>query len=71
MRAYIVIYESLKNGFKTVSQEAYFDLDEAQEFCLNRSGNVEQVSPFIFVDEKNNVGYEIKEICIAKKEEKR
>ena len=67
MRAYIIICEGLKTRFKTVSQEAYFDLDEAQEFCLNRSGNVVQVSPFIFVDEKKDIGYEIKEICITKK----
>lgn len=70
MRAYIVICESLKTRFKTVSQEAYFDLDEAEKFCLNRSGNVKKVAPFIFVDEKCDVGYEIKEICITKKEDK-
>ena len=68
MKAYIIIFESLKTGFKTVSQEAYFDLAEAQKFCLNRSGNVQQVSSFIFVDEKCAAGYEIKEICITKKE---
>ena len=70
MRAYIIICESLKTRFKTVSQEAYFDISDAQEFCLNRSGTVKQITPFIFVDEKCDVGYEIKEICITKKEDK-
>ena len=70
MKAYVIICENLKTRFKTVSQEAYFDISDAQEFCLNRSGQIEQISPFVFADEKNGIGYEIKEICIAKKEDK-
>jgi hypothetical protein len=64
MKAYVIIYENIKTKFKTVSQEAYFKLEEAQEFCLNRDGNVQQINDFLFVDEAETCGYEIKEISI-------
>lgn len=64
MKAYVIIYENIKTKFKTVSQEAYFNLEEAQKFCLTRSGNVQQINDFLFVYEGEDYGYEIKEITI-------
>lgn len=64
MKAYVIIYENLITKFKTVSQEAYFKLEDAQAFCLNRSGNVQQINDFLFVGEGETCGYEIKEISI-------
>ena len=67
MKAYIIIYENIKTGFKTVSQEAFYTLEQAQAFCLHRAGNVKKITDFLFVDENETSGYEIKEIFVTVK----
>ncbi|MCQ2308081.1 MAG: hypothetical protein MJ000_11060 [Bacteroidales bacterium] len=58
MTAYAIMVEDIRSGFKTISQEAYGTLEAAQRFCENRS-NVEKLSDYLFVDRKNNIGYDI------------
>lgn len=65
MKAYIITCEHIKTRFKTVSQEAYKTLEQAQAFCMNRSGNIRKLSEFTFVDENREYGYEIKEVTIV------
>lgn len=67
MRAYIVIYENVNLRQKVVSQEAYCTLEQAQDFCLSRAGDVKKVTDFLFVDTNGASVYEIKEIFVTVK----
>lgn len=65
MKAYIIICEHIKTRYRTVSQEAYKSLEQAQAFCLKRSGNIRKINEFMFVDEKHEYGYEITDVSVV------
>ena len=62
---YIVTVENLTRKFKGVSQEAYSTLEKAHKFCMSRSGTVEKVDNYHFVDWDADTGYEINEVSVV------
>ena len=63
MRAYVIVVENMKAGTRKVSQEAYKALQQAQAFCMTRSGNVQKHNEFLFYD--GIYRYEIVEVKIV------
>ena len=64
MRVYVVMVAYIKYKYERLSQEGYSTLEKAQDFCLNRAGNVQKIDEMTFVDEKREYGYHIHEILI-------
>lgn len=69
MRVYVIECEDQKTGDKKVSQEGYYDLDDAQRYCESRPGVVRSNDPkfangFRFVSESGDYYYTINEVII-------
>ena len=65
-RFYVIVVEHIKSQTAKVSQEAYFDYEEAKSFIESRSDKPEQVSPFKF--ESAEYRYTINDVFANRKE---
>lgn len=64
MKAYVILVEHIPTGFKSVSQEAYTSLENAQKFCENRSYTMEKVNDFAYKNDYTGYEYQIVETNI-------
>lgn len=63
MTAFVVVVEDLKEHRNKVSQEAYRTLAEAQFFCRSRSGRVQKLDAYTYL-ENYYIMYTIHEVYI-------
>ena len=52
-RKRVYVIEVITNGVHKISQEAYWDYDDAKKFIEKRSDNPNMVNPFLFKSENH------------------
>lgn len=52
-RLYVIVVEDRQSAAYKVSQEAYFNYEEAVQFIKSRSDKPEEVRPFLFESAEN------------------
>lgn len=64
MIVYIIEVVSIKDGFKSVSQEGYSTYEKAVEFINSRAGNIIDCGNGNYRNEEYSTGYTIRDVRI-------